>query len=261
MRDREVNNKTYVRLLEEREQARIREAAEIGNIRVIQLAKVPGAPTRPRKMLNLVVGLLGGIAIGLMLIFAREFMRDAPKTPEEIEQLLNVPVLASVPRVKQRTKPIDSEVVAPMMGDAFSYLWSSVELALARGASVLMVTSARAAEGKSTVAANLCLLAAQQGKNTILIDGDIRHPTIHKRQRKRSARLGRQCAKRTCRNRALELGRTRLLAPDFAPTPIGKQAKNPDRRGRIHRAAPALGRADHRANHLDFKAGCGPCGD
>ena len=67
-----------------------------------------------------------------------------------------------------------------MMGDAFSYLWSSVELAIARGAGVLMVTSARAAEGKSTVAANLCLLAAQQGKNTILIDGDIRHPTIHK---------------------------------------------------------------------------------
>ncbi|MGH7451540.1 MAG: GumC family protein, partial [bacterium] len=56
MRDREINNKIYVRLLEEREQARIREAAEIGNIRVIELAKTPRIPTRPRKMLNLLVG-------------------------------------------------------------------------------------------------------------------------------------------------------------------------------------------------------------
>ncbi len=190
MRDREINNKIYVRLLEEREQARIREAAEIGNIRVIELAKTPRTPTRPRKILNLIVGLFAGGVIGLVSIFAREFMRDAPKTQEEVEELLNVPVLASVPQVKlgisfslngldKRRKLINHEAVAPMLGDAFSYLWSSVELALSRSAGVIMVTSARAAEGKSTVAANLCLLAAQQGKKTILIDGDIRRPTIH----------------------------------------------------------------------------------
>lgn len=191
MRDREINNKIYVRLLEEREQARIREAAEIGNIRVIELAKTPRTPTRPRKMLNLVVGLFAGGVIGLVLLFAREFMRDAPKTQEEVEQLLNLPVLASVPQIKpglsislnghaKRRMLINHEAAAPMMGDAFSFLWSSVELALARGGGVIMVTSARAAEGKSTVAANLCLIAAQQGKKTILIDGDIRRPTIHK---------------------------------------------------------------------------------
>ncbi len=178
MRDREINNKIYVRLLEEREQARIREAAEIGNIRVIELAKTPRIPTRPRKMLNLAVGLIAGGVIGLVLIFAAEFMRDAPKTQEEVEQLLNLPVLASVPHVKRR-KLIHHEAATPMIGDAFSYLWGSVELAVARSTGVLMVTSARATEGKSTVAANLCLIAAQQGKRTILIDGDIRCPTIH----------------------------------------------------------------------------------
>jgi Mrp family chromosome partitioning ATPase len=129
--------------------------------------------------------------IGLVLIFAVEFMRDAPKTQEEVEELLKLPVLASVPQVKlglsfslnglvKRRKLINQEATAPMIGDAFSYLWSSVELALSRGARIIMVTSARAAEGKSTVAANLCFIAAQQGKKTILIDGDIRRPTIHK---------------------------------------------------------------------------------
>jgi tyrosine-protein kinase Etk/Wzc len=190
MRDREVNNKIYVRLLEEREQARMREAAEIGNIRLIELAKTPITPTRPRKMLNLLVGFIVGTVIGLLLIFGGEFMRDAPKTQEEVEQLLNLPVLASVPQVKpgvsfslnghaQQRMLINHKAVAPLIGDAFSYLWNAVELALPRSASVLMVTSACAAEGKSTVAANLCLLAAQHGKKTILIDGDIRHPSIH----------------------------------------------------------------------------------
>lgn len=191
MRDREINNKTYVRLLEEREHARIREAAEIGNIRVIELAKTPRTPTRPRKILNLIIGFFAGSVIGLVLIFAREFMRDAPKTQEEVEQLLNLPVLASVPQIKpglsislnghaKRRMLINHETAVPMLGDAFAYLWSSVELALPRSGAVLMVTSARAAEGKSTVATNLCLIAAQQGKRTILIDGDTRRPMIHK---------------------------------------------------------------------------------
>lgn len=191
MRDREINNKTYVRLLEEREQARIREAAEIGNIRLIETAKIPRAPTRPRKMLNLIIGLFAGSVIGLVLIFAREFIHDAPKTQEEVEQLLNLPVLASVPQIKPgrfvslngHAKPrmlINHESAAPMLGDAFSCLWSSMELALPRSGGVVMVTSARATEGKSTVAANLCLIAAQQGMRTILIDGDVRRPTIQK---------------------------------------------------------------------------------
>jgi uncharacterized protein involved in exopolysaccharide biosynthesis/MinD-like ATPase involved in chromosome partitioning or flagellar assembly len=191
MRDREINNKIYVRLLEEREQARIREAAEIGNIRVIELAKTPRMPSRPRKMLNLIIGFFAGSVFGLVLIFAREFMRDAPQTQEEVEQLLNLPVLASVPQIKprlsislnghaKRRMLINHETAVPMLGDAFSYLWNSVELALPCSGAVVMVTSARAAEGKSTVATNLCLIAAQQGKRTILIDGDTRRPTIHK---------------------------------------------------------------------------------
>jgi len=191
MRDREVNNKIYVRLLEEREQARIREAAEIGNIRIVELAKKPLDPARPRKMLNMIIGLFSGAVIGLVLIFAKEFMRDVARTPEEVEQVLNLPVLASVPQVKrgfsfsmnghrQQLRLISHKIADPMLCDAFSCLWNAMELARPGNAGVLMVTSACPAEGKSTVAANLSIIAAQHGKKTILVDGDVRSPVLHK---------------------------------------------------------------------------------
>lgn len=191
MRDKEVNNKTYVQLLEEREQARIREAAEIGNIRIIDMAQTPDEPTQPRKLINILIGLFAGAVIGLVAIFAREFMRDAPRTEEEAEQILARPVLASVPYLRhgfsfslrgnhQQRLLINHNAALPMMRDAFSYLWSSVELALRPNGCVLMVTSACASEGKSTVAANLSMIAAQHGKRTILIEGDVRNPILYK---------------------------------------------------------------------------------
>lgn len=190
LRDREINNKIFVQLLEEREQARIREAAEIGNIRLIEAASIPAAPTRPRKLLNLIIGLFAGTVFGLVWIFAKEFMRDTPRTQEETESALDLPVLASVPYVKhglhfstnghhRQRHLINNKTVSPLLCDAFSYLWSAVEFTLPKYPSVVMITSALGGEGKLTVAANLAIIAAQHGKKTILIDGDVRSPVIH----------------------------------------------------------------------------------
>jgi len=80
LRDREVNNKLYVRLLEEREQARLREAAEIGTVRVIEQAKTPLIPYKPRKKLNMIIALLAGSAIGLLLIFLKESLNKCSRS-------------------------------------------------------------------------------------------------------------------------------------------------------------------------------------
>lgn len=190
LRDREINNKIYVQLLEEREQARIREASEIGNIRLVESASIPAVPTRPRKMLNLLIGMFAGTVIGLVWILAREFMRDVPRTGEDVESVLKLPVLASIPYIKpglrfqtngkhRQKYLINDKAASPLLRDAFSFLWSAVEFALPKHPSVVMITSALPGEGKSTVAANLAIIAAQHGKKTILIDGDIRKPVIH----------------------------------------------------------------------------------
>ncbi len=190
MRDQDVNNKTYTRLLEEREQARIHEAAAIGNIRVMEAAETPSEAARPQKLLNVAIGMFCGIVLGILLIFAGEFVKERPRTQEEIEQILRLPVLTAVPQIKRglifamnghapQRLLLSHEETAPFVRDAFSYLWSSLQFSNRRRALIVMIASAGPAEGKSVIATNLALTAARHGKKTILIDGDLRQPILH----------------------------------------------------------------------------------
>ena len=184
LRDREINNKLYVTLLEEGEKARLREAAEIGAMGVIEHAKTPLIPHTPRKKLNMIIALFAGSMIGLLLIFLKDSLNDVPRTQEAIEAVLNLPVLASIPKIKPKwTVPLNGGLapdgnMVPHYRDAYSYLWQALSREKINS---VMITSATPGEGKSTVAINLAITSAKHGQETLLIEGDLRRPSLAKK--------------------------------------------------------------------------------
>ena len=187
LRDKEVNNKLYMTLLEEREKSRINEASEIGNIRILEPARMPHRPIRPRKVLNLFVGIFSGLFLGVFLVFVLEYMNDEIRTQDDLERELSIPVIAVIPKLKcDLQKLLESSGNGQMFSDENSSMlfdaYSLLSFALDKRehhSSTIMITSAVPNEGKSTIASMLALTNAQRGKKTLLIDADLRKPSLH----------------------------------------------------------------------------------
>lgn len=155
------------------------------NIRVIDPAVTPEKPVRPRKLMNLAIGLLGGGLLGLMLVFVLEFLDQSVKSSEDLEEKLGLPFLGFVPYEKLKKK--ESEY-ATLLKDGNSLVAENVRnvrtmldfsLAGEHNAPIL-ITSSLQGEGKSHLSSNLLVALAQTGKKVLLVDGDLRRARVHR---------------------------------------------------------------------------------
>lgn len=155
------------------------------NIRVIDPAVTPEKPVRPRKLINLAIGLLGGGLLGLMLVFVLEFLDQSVKSSEDLEEKLGLPFLGFVPYEKLKKK--ESEY-ATLLKDGNSLVAENVRnvrtmldfsLAGEHNAPIL-ITSSLQGEGKSHLSSNLLVALAQTGKKVLLVDGDLRRARVHR---------------------------------------------------------------------------------
>src|SRR5205809_2839800 len=155
------------------------------NMRVVDSAVVPLNPIKPRVVLTLFLGVLGGLGVAIGLAFFVNYLDDSVKNQDDIETYLRLPFLGYIPNIKTNSV-LERDMQAhlhPQSNAAEGFRTLRAAIALAPKADryrALVVTSTIPAEGKSLVASNLSIVMAQTGLKTLLVDADLRRPSVHK---------------------------------------------------------------------------------
>ncbi|KQM21505.1 exopolysaccharide biosynthesis protein [Sphingomonas sp. Leaf24] len=176
----DTNRALYEGLLQRFKEIGVAGGVGVNNVSVVDQADVPQKPSSPRLLVNLAIALIAGLGISAVLAFALEQMDEAIADPAEVERRLGLPLLGSVPKVDGVTP---KEALLDRKSDLVdAYLAIQTNLAFTTEHGVprsLSVTSTRPAEGKSTTALALATMLARSGKRVILVDGDMRSPSVH----------------------------------------------------------------------------------
>jgi len=146
-------------------------------VSVKQIAEPPSYPVRPRVGLNLMMGALVGLVVGLGLAFFIEYLDTSVKTMEDVENLLGLPVLAIIPK---NIRVLHKEQGDSPDAEAYRILRTNIEFNRKNPqANTISLVSGGPGEGKSTTIANLAFISAQGGYSTLVVDADLRRPVQH----------------------------------------------------------------------------------
>ncbi len=151
---------------------------------VLQSAELPAKPSGPGVGLLGAIGLVLGLGLGVVVAFVRERLDEQVRESSDLQEVLDVSVLGTIPRFPERFRSPATALVtvhAPegAQADAFRRLRAGLLIAIAENQSqVLAVSSPSSGDGKSTIAANLAVTLAQSGRSVVLISADVRRPTL-----------------------------------------------------------------------------------
>ncbi|MGC5796064.1 GumC family protein [Sphingomonas sp. NFX23] len=179
-REVETNRTLYDALLQRFKEVGVAGGLGESQAGVVDAAIQPASPFRPSPIRNLAVGLIAGLVLGLGIAFVIEFIDDTVKTPEDVAAKLNLPLLGVVPKLA-KGKTIRDELASPRSSVAEAYYSIMTALQFTDGGSLprsLLVTSSRAAEGKSSTSLALAQNLARTGVQVLLIDADLRKPSF-----------------------------------------------------------------------------------
>jgi polysaccharide biosynthesis transport protein len=214
-REVDTNKQLYEGLLQRLKEAGVSAGLKASNIRVVDSAMPPKKPSKPRIPLDLALGLFAGLGLGIGAAFVQEHLDNTLKNTEDVQRFLQLPALAMIPAVeslnghstvyglhngkngatngngnaKRNGKlslgqwyRIDSDAAKQSaLAEAFRGLRTSVLLSAAdRPPRSLLITSAQPSEGKTTISTNLAISMAQLGQRVLLIDADLRRPSLHR---------------------------------------------------------------------------------
>ena len=182
-----LDTTTYNKLTEKLEELRISEAQEISSWKVLEPPLIPTKPSSPDIERSLITGAIAGLALGVLLALLQNLLDQRIREVEEVRELIDVPLLGSIPMtdVTALGSMVNQSILPSSSYYAFREALSSLALNLRYlGADnmikVIAFTSSIPSEGKSTLTYNLATILAALGHQVLLVDADMRKPTIHK---------------------------------------------------------------------------------
>jgi len=158
----------------------ISSAAQVnsGAIRKLDSATVPSSPYAPNMMQNLVIALVFGVALAGGLAVLRETLDDRIRSLEDVEDKIGLPLLGHTPYVEEKDIEAAGTNRFSALMEAYSSIRAAIDFTLPRNRNVLQLTSSHASEGKSTTSVILAELFASLGRKTLLVDADLRRPSV-----------------------------------------------------------------------------------
>ncbi len=180
-RDYEVSSETYNYLLKKKSENEMLKVAILSDYRIIDHAYNNGKPIGPKRPFMLLLALILGIILGIFQALLRNFMNDKIQSKHDVESLTTLPIYGILPTLKQKvlTLEVFKDQRSPF-SESYRSLRTNLQFARKENqANVILVTSTIAGEGKSTIVANLGAIFQMAHIKTIVINLDLRKPTLH----------------------------------------------------------------------------------
>jgi capsular exopolysaccharide synthesis family protein len=170
----------YKSLQDQRYQIAIAEAMTVSPLQLLEPAVRPERHVSPRLVSNLMVGLFLGFLAGMALVALFEYVDDSVKSPEDLREIWDVPVLGLIPMVKGGSANIAELEPTNIAVESFRSLRASLDYtSLDQPNRMICISSALPGEGKSTVVVSLAISLARSGKRVLVVDCDLRRPVQH----------------------------------------------------------------------------------
>ncbi len=199
-REVDTNRELYSSVLQRMKQTEVAADLRASNIFMVDKAQPPGRPSRPKRLEDLLISAMLGLAVGIGVAFLKESLDDTLKSTQDVERYLHLPKLASLPdlagtrtlELAQLNSKLPQRLLAKLKGDSSKFLvaWCAESYRTLRNSlmfsraggppRVVLITSALNSEGKTVIAVNTAACFARTGIKVLLIDADLRRPRCHK---------------------------------------------------------------------------------